>query len=242
MPPFHPNAMVPVPAPTAPSATAPLVGRGDRRRDVIALHVHAADVVERAVVGLADERVDRADVLVAGPRERPSDDGVERRADGERVREDDRRFDRAELFDLRRSRQLAERVAHEDRARHLFPKQIAAVRQDGRHPGAHGFGADDGRVADGNPRDIGDGIERPGESRPGAMPRSRARGRSCEPAASPVAATRIRVDPRRRMPSPREGAVWTSDLPRFFVPFVFFVCFVPFVLKVRCLHVPGFSP
>ena len=70
--PSTPNATVPVPAPTAPSSTAPSLRSGDRRGDVIARDVEAADVVQSAVVGLADERVDRADVLVARPRQASS--------------------------------------------------------------------------------------------------------------------------------------------------------------------------
>ncbi len=81
MPPFQPNATVPVPAPTAPSSTAPSLRAGDRRGDVLARDVQAADVVQAAVVGFADQRVDRPDVLVAGLRERPPDDGVDGDAD-----------------------------------------------------------------------------------------------------------------------------------------------------------------
>ena len=78
---------------------------------MIAGHVQAADVVEPAVVRFADERVDRTDLLVARLGDRVADDSVNRDADAERVREDDRRFDGAELRDLRRARQLAKRIA-----------------------------------------------------------------------------------------------------------------------------------
>ncbi len=56
MPPFQPKAIVPVPAPTAPSSTGPVLRAVERRQHVIARHVESANVVERAVVRLADER------------------------------------------------------------------------------------------------------------------------------------------------------------------------------------------
>ena len=81
MPPFQPNAIVPVPAPTAPSATAPVVA--DVIADVTCSRVTCRPrmSLSAAVVRLADERVHRAHVLVAGLRERPAHDGVDRRAD-----------------------------------------------------------------------------------------------------------------------------------------------------------------
>jgi hypothetical protein len=91
---------------------------------MIASDVQAADVVEPAVVRLANERVDRTDLLVARLGDRVADDGVNRHADAERIRQDDRRFDRAELRDLRRARQLAKRIADEHRAGDLVLKQL----------------------------------------------------------------------------------------------------------------------
>ena len=54
-----------------------------------------------------------------------------------RVGERDRRFDRAELVDLRRAGELAEGVADEHRARHLLLKHIAGVRHDDGDAGAN---------------------------------------------------------------------------------------------------------
>ena len=74
MPPFQPNATVPVPAPTAPSSTAPALALVIAAMHMVAGHVQPADVVEAAIVGFADQRVHRPDVLVARLRQRPPDD------------------------------------------------------------------------------------------------------------------------------------------------------------------------
>ena len=78
----------------------------------------------------------------------------------ERVGQDDRRFDRAQLVDLRRAGQLAEGVADEDRAGHLVLKHVAAVRQDRGHPGPDAIAFDDRRVSDAHAVDVGDRIAR----------------------------------------------------------------------------------
>ena len=127
---------------------------------MLARDVQAADVVEAAVVGLADERVDRAHLLVARLRERVAHDRIHRRADAERVGQDDRRLDRAELVDLRRAGELAERVADEHRPGHLVLKDVAAVRHDRGDAGAHAVALDDGRVPDAHARHVGDRVQR----------------------------------------------------------------------------------
>jgi hypothetical protein len=63
---------------------------------------------------------------------------------------------------LRRTNQLAEGVAHKNRARHLFAEQIAGMRQDGGHTCTHVVATDDGRVPDLNTSNIGDRVKRPG--------------------------------------------------------------------------------
>ena len=162
IPPFHPNACVPVPAPTDPSATGPSTALRIAAQNVLARDVQAADVVQAAVVRLADERVHAAHVRVGLLRERPRHDRLERRSDAQRVGQDDRRLDRAELVDLSRAGELAERIADEHRSRDLVSKQIAGVRKDRRHTGAYAIAADDGRVTHAHAADVRDCVERTG--------------------------------------------------------------------------------
>jgi hypothetical protein len=79
----------------------------------------------------------------------------------QRVREDDRRFDRAELVDLSRAGELAERIPDEHSSQDLVSKEIAGVRKDRRHAGAYAIAPDDGRVAHAHAADVGDCVERP---------------------------------------------------------------------------------
>ncbi len=67
MPALKSQVIIPVPPPTLPSATGPSGGRGDRGAHVLLAHVAAGDVVEPAVVALADHRDDDV-VLVADAR------------------------------------------------------------------------------------------------------------------------------------------------------------------------------
>jgi hypothetical protein len=59
---------------------------------------------------------------------------------------------------LSRTGQLAEGVAHKNRAGYLFPEQIARMWQDRGHPRAHIASTDDGRMPDLNASNIGDRI------------------------------------------------------------------------------------
>ena len=76
IPPFHPKATVPVPAPTLPSSTGPPVALRIAAKTSSRPTWRAADVVERAVVRLADDDVDRPDVLVARQREHVVDQRI----------------------------------------------------------------------------------------------------------------------------------------------------------------------
>ncbi len=99
---------------------------------VIGPNVQAANVVQAAVVGLANQRVHRSHVRVARLIERPAHEAFDGGADAQRVGQRDRRLDRAELIDLRRAGELAEGVADEHGAGHLVLKHVAAVRNDRR--------------------------------------------------------------------------------------------------------------
>src|SRR5262249_40800787 len=123
-----------------------------------------ADVVQRAVVRLADQAVDRADGVVPRLCDRPPHERIERDTDTERVGEHDRRLDGAELVDLRGSRELAERVANEHRTRTFLAERVAAVRPDGGAAGAHSAALDDRGVPDEPAADVRDGVQRAGLS------------------------------------------------------------------------------
>ena len=56
MPPFQPSAIMPVPAPTHPSADGSVHRSPDRAAGILRLDLHGARVVEPAVVALADDR------------------------------------------------------------------------------------------------------------------------------------------------------------------------------------------
>jgi hypothetical protein len=124
--------------------------------------VEPADVVQPAVIGLSDHRVDRRHPLVAGLCQRIGNHRLYRCADAQRVGQHDGRLDRAELLDLGRPGQLAEGVPHEHRPGHLVLEQVARVGQDRRHTGPDGVAFDDRRVPDADALDVGDRIERPG--------------------------------------------------------------------------------
>ena len=58
MPPFQPKAMVPVPAPTQPSSTAPDFALCNRGEHLVVAHVAPLNIIEHAVVGFADQGID----------------------------------------------------------------------------------------------------------------------------------------------------------------------------------------
>ena len=120
--------------------------------------VHAADVVQPAVVGLAHNSVDRAHTLVARLHERVASDTLDARRHAQRVGQDDGRLDIAEFTHLRHTRQFAEAVAHVDGRRHLLAKDVTLVRYDGRHARAHAVTLDQGHMTHRHARHIGDRI------------------------------------------------------------------------------------
>ena len=181
MPPFQPKACVPVPAPTLPSCHRAGAWRPRGLHHVRRPDVQAADVVQSrrrwsrrpARSPTARRRCRTARASTARPLRPP------RRR--ERVGQDDRRFDRAQLVDLRRSGELAERVADEHRARHLLLEHVAAVRHDrpSRRCGRVSPSIERG-VTDATPATSVIALSGPGSNTPGASPISRARGRSTD--------------------------------------------------------------
>src|SRR5690606_36300362 len=136
-------------------------GGGDGVEHVLPGDVAAADVVEVAVVGFADHRIDRTHVVVPGEGERVVDQRVRRGGHGERVGRHDRGFDVAQLRDLGGAGQLAEAVADVHRGRHLLAEDVARVRHDRGDAGAHVVAANQGLVADGHAGDVGDRVPVP---------------------------------------------------------------------------------
>ena len=99
--------------------------------------------------------------VVAGLIERPLHEPFDRGADAQRVGQRDRRFDRAELVDLRRAGELAERVADEHRARHLVLKHIAArAERSTVTPVRTSSPSIERGVPDAHAGDVGDRVER----------------------------------------------------------------------------------
>ena len=119
MPPFQPNATMPVPAPTHPCSTTPPRASATARAASAASTCTIARVVQPAVVALADDR--DHDVVDADPGVGLAGDGhgtVEDASDGHRRGEIDRRLDQAPLGDLEEAGQLPGAVEGSDAGRH----------------------------------------------------------------------------------------------------------------------------
>ena len=179
MPHFQPKHIVPVPAPTDPSATGPADAvRMAARTSAVVTGRLRMSFSPPSFVSPTSALTDRTCSL-PGLRERVPDHRVDSDAHGQGVGQHDGRLDGAELVDLRRAGQLAEGVADVDRAGHLVLKEVAAVRKNRRHARADVVPANHRRVADADAWNIRDGVNGPAGSTPGVMPRSRARGLEC---------------------------------------------------------------
>ncbi len=120
--------------------------------------VAAADVIQPAVVGFADDWVHGKHVGVRGKGKGVIDQRVGRGRHAERVGQHDRRFDIAQLRDLRGAGQLAEAVADVHGGRNLVLEDVARVGQDGRHTGAYVVAFDQALLPDQHARHVGDRI------------------------------------------------------------------------------------
>ena len=108
-------------------------GGVQRGAHVLLVHVHAAQVVEQAVVALADDRHDGvldADARVAV--HHPAHGGVVDGAGALRVGEHDRRLDEAPLADGADADDLADAVGDEGAGDDTLVPEVAAVREDRR--------------------------------------------------------------------------------------------------------------
>jgi hypothetical protein len=138
----------------------PALGGLNGGEHVLSRDVPSSDVVQVAVVRFANQRVDRLHILVSRQGQHVVDQRICHTWHAQGRCEQDRGLDLAEFIHLGRTRQLAEGVAYEDRARNLFAEQIAGMRPDGGDTRAHVVATDDGRVPDFDAGNIGDRIER----------------------------------------------------------------------------------
>ena len=126
--------------------------------DHLGRDVHAADVVQPAVVGLTHNSVDRALLLVAGLHQRVAHDALDACSHAQRVGQDDGSLDVAEFIHLSHTRQFAEAVAHIDGGRHLLSENVALMRHDGGNARAHAVALDERHMAHRHARHIGNGV------------------------------------------------------------------------------------
>ena len=98
------------------------VGRAQRFDDRASDPGTGARGVERAIVGLPHDRVDRANRYILGLGEHPLRQRVARRPDTQGTGEQDGGFDLPQFTHLRDPQQLAETIPHMERSRHAVPK------------------------------------------------------------------------------------------------------------------------
>ncbi len=147
-------------------------------RDVVGCDMESTNVVQRPVIGFADQAVDRPHVFIAGLRHGPARHAVERGADRQRVGQDDRRFDRAEFVALECDpaslpNALPTNTAPGTLSRNTLPPcgTIAVT------PVLTASPVDERDVPDANAADVRDGVQRAGRAgarRNSQIPRPRA--------------------------------------------------------------------
>ncbi len=146
-------------------------GRVQRGADVLFVHVHAAQVVEEAVVALPHHGHGR--VLDADPRvavHHPAHGGVVDGADALRVGEQHRCLEQAPLADGADADELADAVGDVGAGDDTLVPDVAGVGEDGGDARAGGPAARwqigpaprDGTVTDGHAGHVGDGVQRAG--------------------------------------------------------------------------------
>jgi hypothetical protein len=118
-----------------------------------------ANVIQRSIVRLRDDRIDRFDIRHAGLLEHPPDHRVGRLPNAERAGEKERSLELAELSELRDAGDLAESIPDVKRGGHSISEQVPAVRENRRHPCSHGIAFNDRRLTHAHAGDIGDRVE-----------------------------------------------------------------------------------
>ena len=137
-------------------------GGTDGRDHVFLRHRPAADVVERAVIGFAHQRVDAEDLLIARLGEGPLHRAGDALRHAQRIGQDDGCLQIAQLLDLRAAGELAEGIRDVDTGRDLLLEEIAAVRQDRGHARAEISALMERHVPDHDACHIRDRVERSG--------------------------------------------------------------------------------
>jgi len=139
----------------------------DGEEDIEGPDCTGPDVIQVAIVGLTNNRVDRTNVLISRLAQGPIHYRLHRRTHAQRIGQHDRRLEVAQLLHLQEARRLAESVGGKDRRRHLPLKNIAAVGHDRGDTGADPLALDQGAMAHPDALDIGDRVERSRMEDPG---------------------------------------------------------------------------
>src|SRR5215467_10827670 len=121
-------------------------------------YVESANIIEPAVVGFTDERINAKNVLVFRLGQRPTGYGCRGVPDAQRVGENDGRFNLAELVYLRGSDEFSKRVVDVNGACHFVLKNVSCVRQDCRNARPDVFTFNESDLADLDASHIGDRV------------------------------------------------------------------------------------
>jgi hypothetical protein len=121
--------------------------------------MHAADIVQAAIVRLSNYGVYRSYGFVPGLCQRIRDDALHGRPDAQRIGEDYGCLDRAEFVHLGGPGKFAERIPDEHGAADFFLKEVALGGHDGGDAGANAIALDQGDVPNANAGYVGDGIQ-----------------------------------------------------------------------------------
>ena len=131
----------------------------------------STNVVQESVIGFAHQWIHRLDAFIAWQAKHVVQNRIRHTRHIQRGGERDGSFDFAEFLHLRRTCQLAECIADENRSGNLLTKQIAGVRQNHRHACANRIALIESDLADAHAADIGNRIERAARQLPDGMPR-----------------------------------------------------------------------
>ena len=172
IPAFQSKQTIPVPAPTAPSATAPPDAAASARPASAASTWTGAAVLSQLSSHSPTTGMTTSSSPTAGSSATACGDrAVVDPPDGHRRRQVDGRLDRPPLRQRDVAGQLAGAVEHRAAGRHRTAEQVRAGR-DRRHPGARHLRrvAPDGDVADPHAGDVGDRVRRTGLERADPQP------------------------------------------------------------------------
>ena len=114
-----------------------------------------SDCVQRSVVRLAHDRIDRSHVLHSGHAQQFRRECICRAPHTQRARQQDRCLELAQLLELRGANQLAECVPDEYGCRNAIEKHVAAVRKDRCHTCVYRIASDHCRLSDEHAGDVG---------------------------------------------------------------------------------------